>query len=448
MQLASIQNQSAYYPSVLLALLFFVLHIISCSQPKNTVNTSEKENDEWANDLIDAYRALDEDRNTASADLLLEATENMPKKNWENYLVCATIYAPNGETNKAFDALDQAVETGLRDVQLLHSIKELSNLQYDSRWKKVVEKTENKREEYLQKIESPEVLELLEYLWAEDQRVLTQYNEDIALLDSTATNEDYDQLFKPIELRWDINKNKLDSIIQIYGWPGNQLVGEDGAKISWGIPQHHPDVFFKQKCLSLIKKAVEKGDMDPNHYAELNDRIARETWQKQTYGASMGQSAPYPIAHPSEVNQRRFELGLLEPVEVYAYYHGITYRVPSEEQAKLEAKTNFEKAQLNYTNFEKFIKIKEIDSALFAIKRGIKYHGDLSSEQLYKAALALSVQSGERSKNLCLGILKVLIWRMWEKRFDRIRESNFPRLDKDDWDTIIKLLEQSKAQTV
>ncbi|WP_431129820.1 DUF6624 domain-containing protein [Flagellimonas flava] len=448
MKESSIKNQSAYHSKVILALVIIVLHFSSCSEAKRTAPKSEKENHVWSNGLINAYRALDEDRNTASADLLLEATENMPNKNWENYFVCATIYAPNGETDKAFDALDKAIESGLRDSQLLNSIPELSNLYDNPRWKTVIEKTENKRGEYLRKIESPEVLELLENLWAEDQRVLTQYNEQIALLDSTVTDEDYDRLFEPIEKRWDINKIKLDSIIQIYGWPGNRLVGEDGAKISWGIPQHHPNVFFKQKCLSKIKEAVEKGDMDPNHYAELNDRIARETWQKQTYGASMGQNAPYPIANPSEVNQRRFELGLLEPVEVYAYYHGITYVAPFEEEAKLEAKTNFEEAQSNYAKFGKFIKAKEIDSALFALKKSIKHYGDLNNEQLYKAALTLSAQSEERAKNLSLRILKVLIWRKWEERFDYIQKSNFTEIDEDDWNTIIKLLEQSKVKIV
>ena len=249
-------------------------------------------------------------------------------------------------------------------------------------------------------------------------------------LDSNATREDYQRLFEGVEYRWEINKNKLDSIIQIHGWPGYKLVGQEGGKIAWAIAQHYPDVFFKDKCLSLLKQAVEKGDADPNHYAELNDRIARDTWQKQLYGASMGEDAPYPIKDPIHVNKRRIALGLLEPVEVYALYHGIEYELPTQK----EIQSSYDKAQVQYELFENFISKKQADSANTYITKAVANHGDVSNEQLYAAAIKLANMKNEHSNRICLKILKVLIWRKWEKSSEILNETSLaPLHDHAEW---------------
>lgn len=436
-------------------LLFVVIasfDLLSCKNQNKADSNAQngriaiEQNHEWTVPLIQAYQALDENRNAASADLLFDATNNMPNKNWENYFVCATIYAHDNKADRAFDAINKAIDAGLRDTDLLNSIPEFNSLRNDSRWQSLAVRTENKQKEYLEAIENPELLEFLKQLWAADQAALSQYEESSALLDSSATVADYKRLFESVENRWNINRAKLDSIIKIHGWPGNRLVGEDGAKISWAIPQHHPDVFFKEKCLSLIKEAVEKADYDPNHYAELNDRIARETWQKQTYGASMGQDAPYPIADPAQVNQRRLELGLLEPIEVYAYYHGITYKLPTAEEAVTETNANFEEAQTNYSKFELFLTANEIDSALVSIRKSIKFYGDLNNDQLYEASLKLSRQADQRCTNLGLKIVKVLIWRRWNKRFSVIKQQYFASFNDDQWAVIEVLLNQSNQK--
>jgi len=437
--------------AIILSGICILIFSFSCNNSKKEISTHKKEsystsqNTEWVNALIKAYRALSENRNIVAADQLLEATDLMPKKNWENYFVCATIYAPKGENDKAIISIEKAIEAGLKDVELLNSVSEFSLLRNDSRWKDLINSTNNKRKAYLNSINNPQLLEELENMWKEDQFALSHYEENIKSLDSNATVQEYKMLFKPVEDRWDINKGKLDSIINIYGWPGFKLVGEDGAKISWAIPQHHPDIFFKEKCLVLIAKSIENKDTDPNHYAELNDRIARETWQKQTFGASMGEGVPYPIEDPANVDNRRLALGLLEPVEIYAYYHGIKYQRPNIEEAKTEMKTIYDRAQKNYTKFEYFITNKDVDSANAYITKGIKSHGDISNEQLYQAAIKLAQTYNERSHQISLKILKTLIWRKWEKRFEILNQIGLNSLhDQQEWIKIKKLLERSK----
>jgi hypothetical protein len=77
-------------------------------------------------------------------------------------------------------------------------------------------------------------------------------------------------------------------------------------KIAWGISQYYPNVFYKKKCLAYINNALKKQDIDPNHFAELSDRIARDTWQNKY----MGETPPYPIQNPNEDSLKRLSNAL------------------------------------------------------------------------------------------------------------------------------------------
>ncbi len=436
-----------YYP---VTLIFFLLTLFAgCKNNKSNKNdldtatnsTSTYQNPEWADKLIEAYIAFNDSKNVQSANLVFNASEEMPIKNWENYFVCAMVYASNEELEKAYLSIDRAIEFGLKDTELLESIPEFNSLKNSPSWDTLVSKANQKSEEYLSNIQNPKLFKELEYLWSKDQQALSEYEQNISVLDSNATIKEYSKLFEPVENRWQINKVKLDSIIEIYGWPGNDLVGEDGAKIAWSIAQHHPDVFFKKKCLALIKQEVAKENINPNHYAELNDRIARDTWQKQTYGASMGKQEPHPIKDVSEVNKRRLKLGLPEPIEVYAFYHGINYKIPSEK----EVEEKYRKAQSDYKKFESYINAKNTDSSIVYLRKAIKAYGDLSNEQLFQSAKKLAATEKENAQGLSIKILKVLIWREWENRFDIPKETQFRSLtNKNEWKEILELLEMSK----
>lgn len=416
-------------------------HTTKKSPKLENQNSIQKDTQEWVDIMIEGYRNFNINRSIKAADQIFEATELMPNKNLENYLVSAMVYAPKGEQEKAFLSIERAVEEGFKNSEVLSSIPEYASLHNDRRWDTLISKTNKKRVAYEKTIENPELLKMLKYLWAQDQEVLARYEKNLESLDSTATKEDYRRLFMPVGNRWEINKNKLDSIVEIHAWPGNKLVGEEGTKIAWGIPQHHPDIFYKEECLALIKQAVEKGDVDPIHYAQLSDRIARETWQKQIYGTSMGESAPYPIKDPLNVNKKRFELGLLEPIEVYAIYHGFEYTPPSQEVIR----SSHEKAQDHYKKFESFIDLKKIDSANTHVVMAISAHGDINNEQLYNASKLLAQLNNKRSQRISLNILKVLIWRKCDKRFKILEQGEFNLLrNKNEWKEIKRLIKMSK----
>lgn len=427
--------------SNILVLCFLVFSQNGLAQNRSSEGLASKKSyapyGAWSKSMVTAFKMISNNPTLAAADSLLKASDDMPKKNWENFLLCATLYAPNGKTEKAFMAIDKAVASGFRDVDLFENLPQLESLRKSTQWTKYLELVKAANDQYKQQIKEPKLLEELKDMWDKDQSALRIYNERIQSLGGNVDSKTNDSLFKPILKIWDSNRMKLDSIIAIHGWPGNTLIGEDGAKLAWAIPQHHPDVFFKLRCLDLIEQAMKRDDVAPNHYAELHDRIARDTWQKQKYGAAMDANGPIPIKDPKKVNQRRWDLGLPDPVEVYAAYHGHVYKTETEEAIR----KSHQKAQKDYQAFELHLADKAIDSTNHYIRKAIRSYGNISNEQLFTAAVKLAKTDNTKSKKLSYRILKVLIWRDWESK-EKIRttESLSYFLDEEEWIELLRML--------
>ena len=114
---------------------------------------------------------------------------------------------------------------------------------------------------------------------------------------------------------------RLAEIIDEHGWPGHDLVGEDGASAAWVIAQHSDlDVVFQREALDLMRDAVEQGDADPTELAYLEDRVALADGDPQRYGTQIGcadgRAEPAPLAEPDRVDELRAEVGM-EPLEDY-----------------------------------------------------------------------------------------------------------------------------------
>jgi Family of unknown function (DUF6624) len=108
---------------------------------------------------------------------------------------------------------------------------------------------------------------------------------------------------------------RLAEIIDEHGWPGHDLVGEDGASAAWVIAQHSDlDVEFQRRALDLMREAVEEDDADPTELAYLEDRVALADGGPQVYGTQIGcvdgAAQPAELADPDRVDERRAEVGL------------------------------------------------------------------------------------------------------------------------------------------
>jgi hypothetical protein len=115
---------------------------------------------------------------------------------------------------------------------------------------------------------------------------------------------------------------RLAEIFAEHGWPGHDLVGEEGSTAAWVIAQHSDlDLAFQEQALELLADAVAEDDASPGDLAYLTDRVAVAKGEPQTYGTQIRCERkkpvpPTPIADPDAVDGLRTEAGL-EPLAAY-----------------------------------------------------------------------------------------------------------------------------------
>jgi hypothetical protein len=133
-----------------------------------------------------------------------------------------------------------------------------------------------------------------------------------AMIGSKTFNAEFVKKVEEIDKR---NTAWLKGAIDKHGWPGNSLVGEEGAHNAWLLVQHADrDRPFQKRCLELLKGAVRKGEAAGKDLAYLTDRVLVGEGKKQLYGTQFtlkdGELAPSPIEDEANVDKRRKEVGL------------------------------------------------------------------------------------------------------------------------------------------
>jgi|HubBroStandDraft_6_1064221.scaffolds.fasta_scaffold529793_2 hypothetical protein len=119
------------------------------------------------------------------------------------------------------------------------------------------------------------------------------------------------------------NAARLRELIAEHGWPGEDIVGEDGAKAAWFIVQHaigEPE--FQRQALVLLQSGAAEGRVPRWHAAYLEDRIAMHESRPQRFGTQWeddpydGRTRPWRLADPEHVNDLRASVGLrpLHPI--------------------------------------------------------------------------------------------------------------------------------------
>lgn len=112
------------------------------------------------------------------------------------------------------------------------------------------------------------------------------------------------------------NAGELEGVIDAWGWPTAELVGDDGAEAAWLIAQHAVGLpQFQRRCLQLLKAAVAEGKAPAWQMAMMLDRIRTYEGRPQVFGTSFdwdeaGEFSPRPIEDPDGVDQRRAGIGL------------------------------------------------------------------------------------------------------------------------------------------
>jgi hypothetical protein len=119
-----------------------------------------------------------------------------------------------------------------------------------------------------------------------------------------------------------VRTERLREILAEHGWPGFDLVGEDGEDAAWAIAQHADhDAEFQRCALALLEVAVANGQGSPGNFAYLGDRVAVASGELQRYGTQVrcGQRGPKPstpLEDPRRIDEWRAEADL-PPYEEY-----------------------------------------------------------------------------------------------------------------------------------
>jgi hypothetical protein len=121
----------------------------------------------------------------------------------------------------------------------------------------------------------------------------------------------------------DAHAERCIALFDRHGFPGSNLVGEDGASAFWLLVQHadrHPE--FQQRVAAAMEQAVFAGHANGEELAYLVDRIASNAGRPQRYGTqteydpATGRIRPAQLEAPHDVDDRRRAVGM-EPLWQY-----------------------------------------------------------------------------------------------------------------------------------
>jgi len=115
------------------------------------------------------------------------------------------------------------------------------------------------------------------------------------------------------------NTERMKAIVKQYGWPGPELVGQDGSEAAFLLVQH-ADLAFQKEMLPLVEKAYKSGGLTGQDYALLLDRVLVGEGKPQVYGTQVKEwKGEEPVLQPIEdepnVDKRRAAVGLFPLAE-------------------------------------------------------------------------------------------------------------------------------------
>jgi hypothetical protein len=116
--------------------------------------------------------------------------------------------------------------------------------------------------------------------------------------------------------------NRLNEIMDTYGWPTVTLVGAEASQLAWKLAQHADrQLDVQRRALRLLERAVAGGEASPRDLAFLRDRVLVNEGREQIYGTQIagvvdGAPVPWPCADPDRMDERRAEVGI-DPFDVH-----------------------------------------------------------------------------------------------------------------------------------
>lgn len=119
------------------------------------------------------------------------------------------------------------------------------------------------------------------------------------------------------------NTERMRAIVRQYGWPGPELVGQDGTEAAFLLVQH-AELAFQKEMLPLVEQAYKSGKLSGQSFALLLDRVLVREGKPQVYGTQAKGVKEWngkepvlePIEDEANVDKRRAAVGLF-PLSEY-----------------------------------------------------------------------------------------------------------------------------------
>ncbi|RIV47449.1 DUF6624 domain-containing protein [Flagellimonas pelagia] len=130
-----------------------------------------------------------------------------------------------------------------------------------------------------------------------------------------AESKEYNEQQLIYEKNHIVNEKKVRTILDKYGWPTKEMIGEQGNWTICNVIQHS-DNEIRIKYLPMMRKAVKDKKLEPRFLVRAEDRIATERGDLQIYGGQMKYYPEtksfnvWPVLDPINVDKRRAEIGL------------------------------------------------------------------------------------------------------------------------------------------
>ncbi|NER18341.1 DUF6624 domain-containing protein [Spongiivirga citrea] len=172
----------------------------------------------------------------------------------------------------------------------------------------------NKSKETLTTTQSSEnLIAVLDTVWETEQRPITLRDSLMKLYGAEAELvKEQQAIYKKNHI---VNEKKVKNILDKYGWPTKEMIGEQGNLTICNVIQHS-DNETRIQYLPLMRQAVKEKKLEPRFLVRAEDRIATEKGEPQIYGGQMKYYPEtksfnvWPVFDPVNVDKRRAEIGL------------------------------------------------------------------------------------------------------------------------------------------
>jgi hypothetical protein len=234
----------------------------------------------------------------------------------------ACSWAQANVPDSSFFQLNRIVsKANYMDYEQISSDKDLTPLHTDARWKPLLKIIKEKKEKAEASLNKP-LAAKLDSIYIEDQKYRKELN---------PISKKFGWDSKEVQAHWAIINEKdslnliiVTSILDKYGWLGEDVVGSQGNNTLFLVIQHS-NQSIQEKYLPMMQEAVKKGNASGSSLALLEDRVALGQGKRQIYGSQIGRDPEtenqivLPLEDPDNVDIRRAQVGL-PPLASYIEY--------------------------------------------------------------------------------------------------------------------------------